>query len=50
MVAVIWMGVYPSVFLDIMEPSVMHLLENHDKAMAAAEVMSDMAANATEAK
>jgi NADH-quinone oxidoreductase subunit M len=48
--AVIWMGVYPSVFLDIMEPSVMHLLENHDKAIAAAEAMSEMAANATEAK
>ncbi|WP_417515231.1 NADH-quinone oxidoreductase subunit M [Minwuia sp.] len=40
-VAVLWMGIYPSVFLDIMEPSVMHLLENHDKAMLAAEVMSE---------
>jgi NADH-quinone oxidoreductase subunit M len=45
--AVIWMGIYPSVFLDIMEPSVMHLLDNHDKAIAAAEAMSaaDLAAN-----
>jgi NADH-quinone oxidoreductase subunit M len=50
--AVIWMGVYPSVFLDIMEPTVLHLLENHDKAIAAAEAMStaDLAAHATETK
>ena len=46
-IAVIWMGVYPSVFLDIMGPSVVHLLDNHDKAIAAAEAMSasDLAAN-----
>ena len=52
-VAVIWMGVYPSAFLDLMEPTVMHLLENHDKAILAGEAMSGMsetAAHAAEAK
>ena len=34
---VLWMGIYPSSFLDIMEPSVQNLLTHFDKALAATE-------------
>ncbi len=33
-VAVIWLGVYPSSFLDIMEPSITYLVEHHNAAIA----------------
>ena len=33
-VAVIWLGVYPSAFLDIMEPSIAYLVEHHNAAIA----------------
>jgi len=33
-VAVIWLGVYPSSFLDIMEPSIVYLVDHHNAALA----------------
>jgi NADH-quinone oxidoreductase subunit M len=36
-VAVIWMGVYPSTFLDLIHPSVQNLVDNYQAAIKAAE-------------
>ena len=33
---VLWMGIYPSSFLDPMHASVVHLIENYQSALAAA--------------
>jgi NADH-quinone oxidoreductase subunit M len=36
-IAVIWMGVYPSSFLDLIHPSVQNLVDNYQAAIKAAE-------------
>jgi len=33
----LWMGIYPSTFLDPIEVSVTNLVENYDAALAAAQ-------------
>ncbi|MEM7168897.1 MAG: NADH-quinone oxidoreductase subunit M [Pseudomonadota bacterium] len=37
LILVLWMGIYPPPFLDIMSVSVTNLIENHNAALAAAE-------------
>src|SRR3546814_7517366 len=36
-VLVLWMGVYPAPFLDVMSPSVERLIENYETSLASAE-------------
>ncbi|MEC9348033.1 MAG: NADH-quinone oxidoreductase subunit M [Pseudomonadota bacterium] len=36
-VTVLWLGIYPSTFLNMMEPAVQNLVEHHEKALAATE-------------
>ena len=41
---VLWMGIYPSSFIDVMEPSVEQLVGNYQAALAAGESPSALAA------
>src|SRR3546814_9189470 len=36
-VLVLWMGIYPAPFLDVMSPSVERLIENYETSLASAE-------------
>jgi NADH-quinone oxidoreductase subunit M len=44
-VVVLWMGIYPSSFLDIMHVSVLHLVNQVETAQAAAANAAQLAAN-----